>query len=291
MRSTVSRLIVSGGAVFAVALAAQGQVTFYTGTSRIVNSDGSLPFSDITQNGQTLVNYQSAGLRVHVNDFAFVFTPCGFNNPNVYYPNGGVGERINVTKVNGGDFAILETQVSHGFGGCTIFMWASAYNNGNLIAHFDADVQGGTLIGFEGVFDELVIGSYQNAQVRDTHDELALNAIALDNMQHGTGQSRYTCATSGPCPGTKTIAWTGAEPNRQQGIVFASSQGNFIIPGGVCQGTQLGLSSQNIQLVNTIPTGPNGTGQVNGQAGPGACGGFIQLITVPSCATSNVAPI
>ncbi|MCC6907460.1 MAG: hypothetical protein IT430_05920 [Phycisphaerales bacterium] len=101
-----------------------------------------------------------------------------------------------------------------------------------------------------------------------------------------------TLRVTGACPGVVTVAWFDATPNSQMGIVFASTTGNLIIPNGPCQGTQLGLSAQNIQLVNTVNTG-GGSGQVSGNAGAGACGGYLQLVIVDGspCATSNGAQL
>lgn len=266
--------------------AANGQVTFYTGTSQIVNSDGLLHFSDITTNGQTLVNYMDQGLTVDVNDFAFVFQPCGFNNPNIYYPNGGVTERITITKIDGSDFSHLEMLPSHGFSGCSVYMWATAYLNGNPVQDFDADLSAGVLIGFSGNFDELRIGSYQDAATRDTHNEGALNAFAIDDMQHGNaGGGGYTLDVTGPCPGTVTVAWSGATPSVQQGIVYGDNLGTTVIPGGPCTGTSLGVQG-NVRLIRTLGTG-GGSGSVNGNAGSGACGHYLQLIEAGSCNTSN----
>lgn len=107
----------------------------------------------------------------------------------------------------------------------------------------------------------------------------------------GTTGGGYNVAVSGSCPGTVRVDWSGATPNKQQAIVFASNTGNFSVPSGPCQGTVLGLGTQNIRLVNTISTG-NGSGQVNGNASGAACGGFLQLVTIGSpCETSNVAQI
>jgi len=110
-------------------------------------------------------------------------------------------------------------------------------------------------------------------------------------IEYTPGGGGYRISLAGDCPGVLTINWSNATPNRQQGVVFASSQGNFVIPGGICQGTQLGLSSQNLRLVNTIGTGSEGSGSVNGRAGTSACGGFIQFVEAPSCNTSNVVQI
>ena len=100
----------------------------------------------------------------------------------------------------------------------------------------------------------------------------------------------YFLSVGGTCPGTATVAWSGATPNKQQAIVFAATAGNFVIPNGPCQGTMLGLSSQGLRLVNTIGTG-SGSGQVSGPAGTAACGGKLQLVELPSCNTSNVGTI
>ncbi|MCL4196603.1 MAG: hypothetical protein KJZ69_03850 [Phycisphaerales bacterium] len=104
------------------------------------------------------------------------------------------------------------------------------------------------------------------------------------------GGGGYTADITGTCPGQVTLSWGGADPNRQQGIVFARNTGNFVIPNGPCQGTQLGLGTSGLQLYNVIGTG-NGGGSVNANAGSGACRGFVQLIQTHSCAVSNVAQV
>ncbi len=97
---------------------------------------------------------------------------------------------------------------------------------------------------------------------------------------------------SGQCPGTITVAWSGATPNKPMGIVFAKNTGAYVIPGGPCAGTQLGLGTMQLQLVNQVNTG-SGSGQVNGNAGTAACRGYIQLVVVDAspCTTSNVAQL
>lgn len=105
------------------------------------------------------------------------------------------------------------------------------------------------------------------------------------------GGGGYTCTIGGDCPGTVRISWSGAPRNLQQGIVFARNTGSFRIPSGPCQGTQLGLGTNQIQLVNIVSTG-NGSGAINGRAGTGACGGHIQLVAVGMpCKTSSVATL
>ncbi len=124
-------------------------------------------------------------------------------------------------------------------------------------------------------------------------DTIAVPGLETQNALAGEFRfgGGYTCAISGDCPGTLRVAWSGAPANTQQGIVFARTTGNFVIPHGPCQGTELGLSSNQLRLVMTLGTG-NGAGGVNGQAGSGVCGGFLQLVAVGNpCKTSNVAQI
>lgn len=94
----------------------------------------------------------------------------------------------------------------------------------------------------------------------------------------------------GQCPGPVQLSWSGAPPSTTLGIIFAMNTGTYVIATGPCAGTTLGLGTNQLQLYNTIGSG-SGSGSVNAQVGPGACGGYVQLITVPSCATSNVAQV
>ncbi|GEM_PF-5960701 len=105
------------------------------------------------------------------------------------------------------------------------------------------------------------------------------------------GQSfSYHLEMGGACPGTVNLQWSGADANRQQGILFATNTGAYVIPNGPCQGTQLGLGTRNLQLYNVIGTG-NGSGNVNATANAGACHGYVQLIQTNNCSTSNVAQV
>jgi hypothetical protein len=76
-------------------------------------------------------------------------------------------------------------------------------------------------------------------------------------------------------------------------IVYANSTGNYVVPGGPCGGTQLGLSNSGLQVVNTINSGGGGSGSATGNAGSGACRGFLQLVVVDGnpCSTTNVEPL
>lgn len=96
----------------------------------------------------------------------------------------------------------------------------------------------------------------------------------------------------GHCPGTINLTWSGATVGRQIAIIFAANRGSVVIPpGNPCDGTQLGLGAQSIQLVQTIGSGTNGINSINGNTSSGACGRFLQLLDLDTCRTSNVEMI
>jgi hypothetical protein len=162
--------------------ASLAQVTTYTG-SQITNSLGFANFNNLHR-FDPLNNYEEDGLRVTVNNVEFELVPI--DGTVSWYGNTGQNERAHITRVDTQDFAALEFQVAHGFAGSSISLWVSAYLNGNLQNSFDIDTTYGTLIGFSGHFDEIHIGAYQNAAIRDSHNEAAQNAVAMDNMRFGT---------------------------------------------------------------------------------------------------------
>jgi hypothetical protein len=124
--------------------------------------------------------------------------------------------------------------------------------------------------------------------VRENHGEPRVTGLA----EVAFGRS-LSLQADGTCPGTVTVEWDGATPNRQAGLVFSARQGSFTISGGPCDGTQLGLGTNQLQLVRTLSTGATGSGRLSGNAGAGACGGFLQLVVADGspCTTSNVAQI
>lgn len=103
-----------------------------------------------------------------------------------------------------------------------------------------------------------------------------------------------TLRVVGTCPGGGPIevSWTDATPEGQCALIFALDQGEFLIPARYpCQGTRLGLGSNQIQLVGTFRSDADGNRTIRGFAGNGACGGFLQLLDLTTCDTSNVALI
>jgi len=97
-----------------------------------------------------------------------------------------------------------------------------------------------------------------------------------------------TCPSGGPI----RIEWSGATPGGQIALIYARNTGSFTIPNNrPCAGTQLGLGTNQIQLAFQGGAGSNGSRILNANAGPGACGGYLQLLDLSTCNTSNVARV
>jgi len=97
----------------------------------------------------------------------------------------------------------------------------------------------------------------------------------------------------GSCPGPMRAEVRRAPPNQSLALLFARTTGHFRIPFGACEGTTLGLSSQRLRVVGTAIIDPTGFAFVEGNAGPAACGGYLQVLTNAGggCQTSNVVRI
>lgn len=144
--------------------------------------------------------------------------------------------------------------------------------------------------GFTGTADEIVIGpdggAYAVGFVGREQGNTFLTVAAFDSREG------YRLIVEATCPqgGAARVTWTGAPPNRTQGVVVGLRQGTTNIPSGPCVGTALGVAGS-VRLVHTLNTG-TGSGTLNARAGAGACGRWVQLVAVADpCATSNVARI
>ncbi len=97
-----------------------------------------------------------------------------------------------------------------------------------------------------------------------------------------------TCPTGGPM----RIEWTQATPGGRAALLFALNRGTLIIPNNrPCAGTQIGLGANRIRIAWTGLSDFNGERMLNVTTGPDACGGYLQLVDLPTCSTSNVARI
>lgn len=140
--------------------------------------------------GQSLLHYQQDGLDVSSNRSYFSWDAPGFDGSGMYYPNTGALEMVEITMVDGADFADLEMQVSGGWTGGvtgTNYIWVQVLSAGSLVGEFDVDVLSGRYLGITGGgFDQIMIGAYATASSRDAHNPNARNAIAIDNLRAGS---------------------------------------------------------------------------------------------------------
>lgn len=92
------------------------------------------------------------------------------------------------------------------------------------------------------------------------------------------------------CPGEFEVVWSGASANGPVAILFASNVGSFVVPGGqLCAGTVLGLGRLRLQLIDTAASDGNGIGTFGRiVSSPLACGGYVQLVDITTCETSNL---
>ncbi|MCL4197997.1 MAG: PQQ-binding-like beta-propeller repeat protein [Phycisphaerales bacterium] len=113
-------------------------------------------------------------------------------------------------------------------------------------------------------------------------------------IKYASLAARLALAVDATCPGGGPIRieWSGATGGGQAALIFARNTGSFRIPdGNPCAGTALGLGSNQIQLAWQGGAGGNGSRVLNATAGPGACGGYLQLLDITRCAVSNVARV
>jgi len=96
---------------------------------------------------------------------------------------------------------------------------------------------------------------------------------------------------SGQCPGGMGIEVTGATPNGIIAILIGFRTGSFVIPGGPCQGTALGLGPQGLRVVARPRADQNGQVLISRNAGTAVCGKYLQAVDGGTCATTNVVQI
>lgn len=103
-----------------------------------------------------------------------------------------------------------------------------------------------------------------------------------------------TLGVTAQCPqgGQIAVEWGGATPGGTIALLFARGTGSFTIPNNrPCAGTMLGLSSNQLQIAYSGSAGQNGSRMVQSQIGSGVCGGWLQLLDLTTCSTSNAAQI
>jgi hypothetical protein len=98
----------------------------------------------------------------------------------------------------------------------------------------------------------------------------------------------FDMVVGGSCPAIQ-IDIEGATPSGQVALLYAFGQGSFVVPGGPCIGTVLGLDSS-VSLAIMLQADAAGTIAWNANVPAGACGNvFLQALDLGSCATSAVS--
>lgn len=118
--------------------------------------------------------------------------------------------------------------------------------------------------------------------------EAGIDAFKLISVDCGMGGG-LTLTLTGTCrnQGGGLFGWTNADPNVALALVFARNTGSFVVPGGPCAGTVLGLGTNQLQIARQFNSGA-GAGNFNATLPNGACGGYFQLVQTTDCETSNV---
>lgn len=99
---------------------------------------------------------------------------------------------------------------------------------------------------------------------------------------------RATC----PEGGRLRVDWSNATPGGDVALFFSPSKGkSFVGPGVPCQGVPLNLDPEGLVLFYMGPAGEEGHRSLYVKAGKEACGGFVQLLNLSTCRTSNTAQL
>lgn len=98
--------------------------------------------------------------------------------------------------------------------------------------------------------------------------------------------------TSCPAAGPINVSWTQASPRGSVVLVYSRTTGSWEIPAHLpCAGLWLDLGAPSLMLVGVFASNDEGSGSVAGTAPRDACGGYLQIIDVQRCATSNTMPL
>ena len=101
--------------------------------------------------------------------------------------------------------------------------------------------------------------------------------------------ARPLIAIEGKCPGRLTFRWDRTEPDLWAGLCWGRNRGLTVIPLP-CSGTELGIQGS-VTLFTVFRTGPEGRGRLSGEASQQFCGGYLQVLVVDTCDTSNVVQV
>lgn len=97
-----------------------------------------------------------------------------------------------------------------------------------------------------------------------------------------------------PCPqrGQVKLSWKQAKPNGTLAVLYSRTLGLFRVPpGSPCAGQSIDLGAATITVVGTVRSDLTGSGEVTASLASQACGGFLQMVDLSGCSTTNVIRI
>lgn len=240
------------------------------------------------------INNSNAGTRILVATSSFVNSTTPNAQPDFMMTNPIPQSYLAAGRITfEDDFGSVVWSLAYGGAGYTGPTTGTLDNDldGEFGPPYDGPIPSATTqaLHFQGLFSDR--STSNNVDYALTPGPAVFFNVPAGRFAVGDG-SVFSFEVVGHCPGTINLTWSGATPSRNMAIIFASNRGNTPIPGNnPCPGTRLGLGTQNIQLVQTIGSGANGINSINGNTSGGACGGYLQLLDLTTCRTTNVERI
>lgn len=190
-------------AALAVSTHASASIVTYTHDSSLIEDDTNNANFNGLVDGQSLFGYQEDGVQVSSDRDYFSWNAPGLDGSEMFYASTGSLDLVDISLVSGGGIGDIEMEISSGWSPNAIgmvYLWVQLYDNGGLVEEFDFDSTSGDYVGIAGGgFDQVRIGAYASASLRDAHNSAGRNAIAIDNISIGT----YVPV---PAPGTLVIS-------------------------------------------------------------------------------------
>lgn len=203
LNTTTTNAIIAATMTAAAASSSLAGISTYTDdVSRIQDMTNHANFNGLV-NDQSLENYEEDGLLLDINRSYFSWDAPGLDGTEMYYADTGSLDLVDISLVSGADFNDIDMELSSGWTPNNIgalYIWVQLYDDGNLVQELNIDMTAGDYLALTGGgFDQIRIGSYATAGIRDLRDSSERNAIAIDNISAGT----YVPV---PTPGTLAIS-------------------------------------------------------------------------------------
>jgi len=99
-----------------------------------------------------------------------------------------------------------------------------------------------------------------------------------------TGLAEIELEVSGTCPEAVTLSMVGATGSGRVLLASSPTLGDSEVPQGVCEGTPLDLGEPTLRAADTVAL--DGSRTYTHAVREGACGTFVQVIDVATCAVS-----